>query len=93
MNRKVIAANLINKEVYSDHVRTGDMQKYLKEVAERYESRIKDLTGRIKELETRNKDLEDIHQIMNSQIGSMTSIQGREGRGSIALTENESQLG
>jgi len=87
LNRKVIAANLINKEVYSDTVRTGDMQNYLKEVAQRYEGRIKDLTARIKELEARNKDLEDIHQIMNSQIGSINSVQGR---GSFALTENES---
>lgn len=87
LNRKVIAANLINKEVFSDTVRTGDMQNYLKDLATRYEGRIKDLTSRIKELEARNKDLEDIHQIMNSQIGSINSMQGR---GSFALTENDS---
>lgn len=83
LNRKVIAANLINKEVFSDTVRTGDMQNYLKDLATRYEGRIKDLTSRIKELEARNKDLEDIHQIMNSQIGSINSMQGQPDRKSV----------
>jgi chromosome segregation ATPase len=88
LNKKVIACNLINKEVYADSVKYEDMQAYVKEAAKRYETRIKDLVRRISELEARNKDLEEIQYIMNNASGaSLKSLNGRSN--SIALTETE----
>lgn len=64
--RKVIAQNLIVKETYNDFIAPEELKKGQKELAERYETRIKEMTKRMKELEARNKDLEDIERIMNT---------------------------
>ena len=91
---KVRALNLINlKKEYSDTVTEDEIKQRIKEISERYEKIIKEITEEMKLIEQRNKDLEEIHQITkdesinSSQISMISKISITESQNSAFLSQ------